>query len=210
MWHWRDDDFTTLRNVAAEAAHEPEWSDYSKFCFDYERGLRPQAFATLERFIHFFERKPFAERRRFVSWLMTLLYVRHRTDGLRGQHKAVPHPLRLRIIEPTLLEWTAVEPHCAEPHRWLGGYEHLKSAVDVDSTDVIARRKLITLILSNVGYSTHELPEGYIGEPHQDLALLHEAAELLDGIPNGDERRQLEDEIAEERSLIQEYLRGKS
>jgi len=201
MRYWRDDYFKTLRDITADATKWPEWADYADFCLEYERGLRPQAFTTLERFIRALEGAPFPERRRFVSWLMTT------SDGTRGQHMAVPHPLRLRIVEPTLVEWTAVEPKCPEPHRWLGGYEHLKSALELDETDEVARRKLVVCILGSVGYSTHERPSGYVGNPQQDLASLVEAEGLLQGLPNEDERRQWASEIQEERVLIQQYLR---
>jgi hypothetical protein len=46
----------------------------------------------------------------------------------------VPHPLHVRVVEPTLLEWTEVEPGCSEPHRCLGGYEHLKRAIELAPT----------------------------------------------------------------------------
>ena len=117
---------------------------------------------------------------------------------------AVPHPLRLRIVEPTLVEWTAVEPKCSEPHRWLGGYEHLKLALELNEADDIARRKLIICLL---GVGTHELPAAYVGDPQQDLAALDEAEALLERIPSEDERRLLFAEIQEERFLIEKYLR---
>ena len=96
MQYWRDDYFKTLVDIAADAAKSPDWADYAAFCLEYESGLRPQAFAVLERFMHALERAQYSERRRFVSWLMNT------ADGTPGQHLAVPHPLRLRIVEPTL------------------------------------------------------------------------------------------------------------
>ncbi len=200
MWHWRDKYFKTLREISAEAERSHEWSDYAAFCSEYERGLRKQAFAILNRFISNMERAPFSERKRFVSWLMNA------TAGVEGQHMAAPHPLRVRIIEPTLVEWTAVEPNCSEPHRWLGGYEHLKSALLLDASDEIARRKLLDLIMGAVDYSTHELPHGYIGDPHEDLIGLAEACELADGMTNEIERKQFAEEIEQQRVLIQSYL----
>ena len=198
MQYWRDDFFKTLVDIAADAAKFPDWADYAAFCLEYERGLRPQAFAVLERFMHALERAPFSERRRFVSWLMNT------ADGTPGQHVAVPHPLRLRIVEPTLVEWTAVEPKCSEPHRWIGGYEHLKLALELNGGDHAARRKLIICLL---GVGTHQLPDLYVGNPHQDLASLLEAEALLPGLPGEDERRQWFAAIQEERFLIQQYLR---
>jgi hypothetical protein len=96
-----------------------------------------------------------------------------------------------------------VEPDCAEPHRWIGGYEHLKRALELDATDELARRKLIICLLQ-VG--SHLLPKAYVGDPHQDLKNLSEAEALLHGLPNEDERRQWSVEIQEERFLILQYL----
>ncbi len=200
MWHWRDEYFKTLRDVSAGAARSPEWYEYARFCSEYECGLRREAFTTLDRFILRLEREGFSERRRFVSWLLNT------TNGVQGQHMALPHPLRVRIIEPTLIEWTAVEPTCSEPHRWLGGYEHLQSALEIDASDEIARRKLVSLILGSGDYSTHELPSGYIGDPHQDLAALAEANELASSLSSEIERKQFAEEIEQQRLLIQTYL----
>src|SRR5215469_16233057 len=99
MYFWREDYFQTLKDVAAEAKMSPEWADYAAFCSEYERGLRPRAFAILEQFMHSMERASFADRRRFVSWLMS------RSDGREGRSMLIPHPLHIRVIEPTLLEW---------------------------------------------------------------------------------------------------------
>jgi hypothetical protein len=77
----------------------------------------------------------------------------------------VPHPLHVRVVEPTLLEWTEVEPGCSEPHRWLGGYEHLKRAIELAPDDELARRKLVVLILGRVGFASYELPVGYLAPP---------------------------------------------
>ena len=201
MHFWRKDYFQTLKDVAAEAGTSPDWADYAAFCLEYERGLRAQAFAILERFIHSLEHAPFAERRRFVSWLM------NRADGRQGRTMLVPHPLHLRVVEPTLLEWTEVEPRCSEPHRWLGGYEHLKRGIELQPDDQLARRKLIVSILGGVGFATHELPVGYIGVPDEGLASLSEAEALLEGLSDEGDRRDFAAQVAEKRAQIHEYLR---
>ena len=111
----------------------------------------------------------------------------------------VPHPLHVRVVEPTLPEWTEVEPGCSEPHRWLGGYEHLKRAIELAPDDELARRKLLVLILGRVGFASYELPVGYLSAAHEDLTALSEAEVLLQGLSSDDDRRQLAAEIAEER-----------
>ncbi len=198
MFHWREDYFQALRDVAGEARKFPEWADYADFCTQYEKGLRGQALAILEPFISRLELAPFEQRRRFVSWIL------HRAEERKGKHMLIPYPLHRRIVEPTLLEWTMVEANCSEPHRWLGDHEHLKLAIDLDPDDQLARKKLIVSFLSRVG--TYELPDRYIGSPENDLGLLNEAETLLPGLRGDEDRRSLAASIAEERALIREYL----
>jgi hypothetical protein len=201
MHYWGKQHFELLKKAAADATSEsPRWQDYADFCLEYERGLRKQAFLLLERFIVRMEREPFIERRRFVSWL------KKTADGREGSHMLIPQPLAFRIVEPTLLEWTEVEPNCSEPHRWIGDLEHLERAIELDPTDQIALTKLVVVLLSGVDYATHELPYGYLGLPSEDLADLSKAEALLPRLANEDERAAFAADIAEERYAINEYL----
>ena len=126
MYFWREDEFKTLRQVAADARTVPLWSDYAAFCEQYERGLRTQEFAMLEAFITKLEHARFADRRAFVSWLA------QQAEGRQGRQMLIPHQLQTRLMEPTLLEWTMLEPGCAEPHLWLGRYDDLKFLCNPD------------------------------------------------------------------------------
>jgi hypothetical protein len=204
MYFWRQQYFQSLKSIAVEATAEPEWSDYATYCTDYERGLRRQAFATLDAFIVRMKCAPFAERKRFVSWLM------HHADGREGEHMLVPHPVRTRLVEPTCNEWIEVEPASSEPHRWLGSYDHLKVALRLDATDEIARRKFLICVLKEIRYLTHELPAGYLGDPQEDLIVLGEAQAAVAGLSNQDERKDFEVEFARQRKLIEDHCQKKS
>jgi hypothetical protein len=203
MHYWAKEYFETLKVVAKAARTVPEWADYATFCEEYERGLRRDALVVLDRFISSMERAPFAARRRFVGWLT------QQADGRDGRHRLIPQPLQVRIVEPTLLEWTLVDPQCYEPHLWLGGFDHLRQAHELAPGNELVSKKLVIAILSRVGFSTHELPAGYLGIPTQDLADLAEAEGLLQGLSSSEDRVQLLAEIAEERNLIREYLRNR-
>jgi hypothetical protein len=203
MYYWREQYFLGLKATAAAALKESaKWQDYGTFCLEYERGLRQQAFRVLERFMHSMEREPFNERRQFVSWLMSAAY-RH-----DGRHMLIPHPLRIRVVEPTLLEWTIVEPDCSEPHRWLGGREHLARAVELDPDDQIALREFIVCLLSEVGYATHELPVGLLGSALTVLETLEKVETLLPSLSSDDDGATYAAEVLEERAAIHEYLAG--
>jgi hypothetical protein len=201
MYHWRDTFFQTLRDIALEARSAQKWPDYVTFCEEYERGLRAAAFSALDRFVANLERAPFPERREFVDWLL------RRTDGRDGLGMVMPHPLYRRIVEPTLIQWTEIDPGCADPYQWLGGYENLKHALKLNPNDHIARRKLISRILQRVSFATHELPAGYLGSPLEDLVALDEAEALTQELDSEVERRELGVSIGEQRKLIQAYLR---
>ncbi len=204
MYFWAENDFKTLKDVAVEARAVPEWADYAAFCEEYERGLRGKAFTILEGFMSHLERAPFAERRRFVSWLSV------RSDRREGRERLIPHPLQVRIVEPTLLEWTVVEPDCSEPHLWLGGYEHVKRAFELEPDNQLARRKLIILIWGRVNFCAYELPVAHLGNVDRDLATLREVEELLKGLSNEADRVSLAADLAEDRRLIEEVLRKQS
>jgi hypothetical protein len=202
MYYWRKDYFESLQAAADDARATPEWMEYATFCAEMELGLRKQALNSLARFIEEMERSPFSKRRRFVSWLCA------RTDRSWGNSILTPHPLRLRIVEPTLAEWTIEEPTDSEPHRWIGGYEHLLQAIELEPNDQIARRKLVICVLSRASNNAHELPIGYLGAPHKDLSALDEAEDLLAKLSNDEERKTLLTDITELRSAIHGYLKG--
>lgn len=202
MHHWRKDYFELLKRAAVDAVcQSAKWQDYADFCLEYERGLRRQAFLILERFILRMEREPFLEKRRFVSWLMNT------AEGQQGSHMLIPHPLAVRIVEPTLLEWAEVETSSSEPHRWIGGLEHLERAIELDPTDHIAIKKLVIVYLSGIDCATHELPYGYLGSTSEDLATLSKAEALLPQLVNEEDRATYAVDIAEQRYAIYEYLR---
>ena len=139
-----------------------------------------------------------------MSWLLSISY------GREGRHMLIPHPLNIRVVEPTLLEWSELEPACSEPHRWLGDYAHLERAIELDPADQIALRELVISLLSRVGYSTHELPVGYLGSPKIDLETLDRIKALLPGILSDDDRAAYAAAVAEEMAAINEYPRKRS
>jgi hypothetical protein len=109
MHFWRKDYFQTLKEVAAEAATRSQWSEYGAFCQEYERGLRREAFTILNRLISSLERASFSDRRDFLSWLLP------KADSKEGKPMLITHPLHIRIVEQTILEWTIVDHENSEP-----------------------------------------------------------------------------------------------
>jgi len=203
MHFWRQDRFKSLQEFIKDADKFPEWSDYFAYCEHLERGLRKEAFAKLDGFISSLLTMSFEERRRFVSWL----YNRVWNSGWLNTF--VPHPLQTRLTDPTLIEWVERQPDAAEPHCWLGTAEHLRRSVALDPQNEVACRRLISCILSGMGYAIHELPAFYLGDdPLEDLADLATAGELLTNVYNPDDRTQFAARITEVKKLLEEYIRS--
>jgi hypothetical protein len=186
-----------MRSVEVKAKGFPGWEGYARFCGDLQRGLRKQAFEALEGFIAKLELAPLIERCQFVHWLLSEI------DQAGSNTLLAPHPLKVRIVDPTLLEWVTTAPNSSEPHRWIGGHDHLKRAIEIDPDDQIARKQLVVSILDGVAYATHEMPRGYLGSPQDDWQALAEAELLLAGLTNEEIRRDLLSEVAEQRLLVE-------
>jgi hypothetical protein len=204
LWHWREQSFRALKDVAAEAGQTHAWAGYAQYCTQLECGLRKPALEALNRFIQQTETAPFADRKCFVSWLM------HQAASSTAAGSLVPYPLRKRLIDPTLAEWLEVEPLSSEPHRWLGGYDHLGRALVLDPTDEIARVRFVSCVVSDVDYAAHELPQGYLGDLHKDLTFLMEAEIAALGLSSSADRLGAIAEIRALQARILAHLNSES
>lgn len=109
--------FEALQRTAADAHGDPALEEFAAYCRLREQGLRKQALAHVEQLVASLADEAFPHRRAFVSWvLVQSLQGEWDSDGLL----LLPHPLRRRLIEPTLLDWTRWRPDAPEPHFWLG------------------------------------------------------------------------------------------
>lgn len=200
MRNWRDEHYRTLKEVSHEANSHLPWAEFGMYCDLQERGLRRQAFHALDAFIAKIEKAPFDARRDFVSWLL------HRADDRDGLSALVPHPLRTKVVAPTLEEWITVSPDSAEPFRWLGTLHDLRRAMALDPFDEIASRRFIKYALAHVGYSVHELPAGYLGDPIEDLGILAEAELAANALSNVTQKTRARMWISDLRVAVETYV----
>lgn len=211
-----------IRLIASEAAREPAWHTYARYCRERERGLRKRALRTLENFVGTAEWWPFGARLSFAAWLCA-----HLERPGWARFDLTPHPLATRILRPTLVEWTTRDPAAPLPHRWLGmffGYDyyqgpraglaeppgdrkqHLRRAIELDPTEQPARVQLAELLMGDLEYDAHHLPEYYIGEAEHDGGVAKEAAHLIEGLTDPIDRVRLRAEFAAARQLLEDWL----
>lgn len=216
-----------LRLVQREANAIPPLSDFGAYCRDRERGLRKSAFDHLDRFIKEAKQWPFGTRKGFVDWLCSCLAAFSDSDG----YGLAPKPLVTEIIEPTLGEWMTREVHDSTPCRWAGMFfsgvaygalraglvnstnaakEHLHEAIRRNSGDRVARVRLIELIIGDIEFNCHHLPEYYLGDPNDDLLQLNEGRELLASVTPQAEHERLRGEIEHVAMLVSDWIRCKS
>lgn len=210
-----------LLRMAEEAGRVPAWAEYALYCRARERGLRPRALGHLDAFLRAAVRWPFPERREFAGWLARAL---ENPDWER--YDLSPHPLVVRLLRPTLLEWTEREPASPLPHRWLGMFfsayaytaaaqapdsplpaeRHLRRALELDPGEQPARIHLVRLLLERLYFAAHHLPAVYLGDPGEDLALAAEVARLVEGVAEPGLRSHLRGEAAAARRLVEDWI----
>jgi hypothetical protein len=177
MLYWRRDSFVKLATIQARLAEHPELAQYVEYLNCLGQGLRQQALGHIESLIGSLRQLDVSRQRELASILC-------RETAISTGHKLIPHPLQAEFIKPVIRDWLESDPDAAEPRRWTGDLEDLKRAVELDSFCDYTRWRLIMRILGHVGFSTHELPSGYLGdvEVDEDLLILagHEAQRLID------------------------------
>ncbi len=199
-WYWREKNFEGLRTVAIEAAKNPDTVLYSEYCELREKGLRKEAFQKLTQFINRACTWDLDKRFYFVDWLENIRYNNEEIYDL------IPHPLYQMLVQPTLLEWIETNPDDPAGYRWLGDIDSLRKAVSISSHEQIAREKLIDDLIHKVGYSVHHLPEGYIGDPSEDLTILNEIKTLITSIEDIVLIEKFDGQYADLHELVKSYF----
>ncbi|RYZ55477.1 MAG: hypothetical protein EOO14_13215, partial [Chitinophagaceae bacterium] len=200
-----EDQNKALLAVAQAAGQNPDWEAYAAFCFAREKGLRKEAFSYLETFLQQTAKWRQAQKIAFVTFLFPLVETIEAAD-----QGPLPHPLSERLVKPTLEAWCQDEKTDSRPFRWYGtcfrSVEHLVKAIELDPADDRAGLQLITGWRDALYYSLHHLPEGYIGDPAEDLRLADAIQSHIDQLRDSALRQTWSDNLAADRSLIQNYI----
>ena len=198
MHYWRKDSFDKLDSLRQRLSCVPELAEYVRYLELLSLGLRKDALKHIEDLLSTIRALPNSKQREIASILC------RETDHQPG-HCLIPNPLHCRFIAPVITDWAFDEPNNPEPLRWTGILADLIRAVEIDPSYDDTRRRLILCILGFVGYSTHELPIGYLGVIEDDYALLRvakrEALLLCDPVLRDNYLRMID----EEKRNIDEY-----
>jgi len=122
----------------------------------------------------------------------------------------LPHQLKESVVKQTLLKWCDDQTIDSRPFRWYGrvfkSETHLSRAVEIDPLDDVARTVLLNWMIDQIDYSLHHMPEGYIGDPVEDLAYATQLQGLIEVVQDVAEREAWQGELDFSVELINNYL----
>jgi hypothetical protein len=203
MHYWRQDSFDKLSSLKERLAGTPELAAYVSYIEFLDRGLRQEGLKHIEDLISTLRALPL-ERQRHIASLLC------RETEIELGHKLIPYPLERRFITPVIADWKNAEPLNPEPLRWTRDLQDLRRSMELDPSCDWTRRRLILKILGFVGFSTHELPAGYLGVVEEDYELLNLARQEALLLRDVKMRESYLGLIAEEKKEIDEYIKRKA
>jgi hypothetical protein len=197
-----------LLTVGKAALTNPDWTEYVNYCFAREKGLRKEAFKCLDNFLRATNNWTNDQKIKFVEFLFPYFETVEEAD-----YGPFPQPLSERLVKPTLEYWCEKQNKDERPFRWYGTYyrseEHLYKALELNPEDDIARQRLLTRWTYNIYYSIHHLPEGYIGNPLEDLELAVKVKHHIDQLTDANLRSKWTRELEEDLELVRNYVEWK-
>ena len=194
-----------LLTVGNTALKNPAWIEYANYCFSREKGLRKIAFKHLEDFLSIANGWSFEQKMEFVKFLLPLFETVKEAD-----YGAFPQPLHEGLVKSTLEQWCEQETEDERPFRWYGTYyrseNHLLKALQLNPKDDTSRQRLLSWWTYNIYYSIHHLPEGYIGEPNDDLELAQKAYSQIDQLTDLNLKDKWRKELEENLEFVRNYI----
>lgn len=148
-----------------------------------ERGLRKAWLVHIDEFIEEVNTWNFERQWTFVNWLLSTC------EGETDASFLLIHPLKDRLLKPTLKKWMKEMPDDVRPYRWYGlffdeddRFIYLQEAITRGGRrEQLAIERMIDHHLYGLWYSFHHLDEDlYLGEIEEDAAILTEAWLLIE------------------------------
>lgn len=183
-------------------------TEYANYCFAREKGLRKEAFKHLYNFLQSTCNWTHDQKIEFVKFLFLFFETVEEAD-----YGPFPQPLSEKLVRPILEGWCKEENKDERPFRWYGTYyrseDHLFYALKLNPKDDISRQQLLTWWTSNIYYSIHHLPDGYIGDPNEDLQLAEKAKSHIEQLTDPNLKEHWMKELEVDLEFVRNYLEWK-
>ena len=181
--YWNKNNFESLIQIAAQLRKTKELVRLAEYCELREKGLRKHALAAVRRFLD--ESAALAEERK-LELAISLLELHW---AIPEAHQFLTHPLQHEFILPTLRK--ASRPgnsafrNLALLEALSGGGEEgrnaLSLALQYDPSDIMVRKKIVSMLLNEADFAMHHLHEShFIGSEEHCQTVLDKAGALLE------------------------------
>jgi hypothetical protein len=174
----KTDSNTTRELLKLTSIKYPFFADY---CNYLEKGLRKDALKCLDIFLDNTKDWDYITKATFCK---TIFSVSSTTNN--NLDFVFTTNLTEKLIKPTLLEMTTQEPDTYLAFKWYGQYfrntTFIKKANELNPTDNSIKLILLNSLENDLWSSTHNLPEGYLGDIEEDEHTLELAFSLLDSL----------------------------
>ena len=202
-------DNSELENMIEKLGDDESLIHYKNYCEKRLEGLRKEAFAEMNLFLKNFVAANFEQRKRFVNIIL------QSADDFKNSltHNTMPTPLNVQMISPTLDEWGKIESANYLPFYWKAKYFYDDDALEYAIKLNPSEQKPLLLSLERdinvLSFSTHHLPEGYIGNIHEDLLLIEKIEEKICLVTDESVKKALTDDFLFYKELVNNYYEWK-
>ena len=145
----------------------PDYKLFAEYCHYLDKGLRKDALKNLDNFLNAAKYWDTLKKIEFCQAIFSLSKPDNDFDII------LKESLRKNLIEETLLEMTKLNPNDFSAFKWYGQFfrslEFLKKAFELNPTNLSTAQILVTSLEYDLWFSTHHLPEGYLGIVEDDL-----------------------------------------
>jgi hypothetical protein len=200
-----------LKNII-QNEHINDYRLFKDFCLFKEKGLRKEAFKSLNSFTEEAKKWDVKKQHNFVCWLFGLFEVSV------DIHHVLVYPLEENLLKPLLAEWMSLDPKDPRPYRWYGLFlntdktvKYLKLAIKTGgSKEQQALLKLIDIYFYSLWYSFHHISEDlYLGDINEDKLLIEKIEKLNKDVESEQHKKDVVEDLLYYKNLINDWVKFK-
>ncbi|GGI12901.1 hypothetical protein [Gottfriedia solisilvae] len=189
--------------------HSDKYKLFKEFCILKEKGLRKEAFKSLNTFINDLKKWDANAQKEFACWLFDVF------ENTEEIHHVLVHPLEENLLKPLLNQWMISTPKDSRPFRWHGLFlnteyriKYLKIAIEIGrDKEQNALLQLIELYFYSLWYSFHHISEDfYLGDINEDKSLIVQIEDLISKVDNEQFKKNLNDNLIYYKNLLSDWI----
>ncbi|CRK84736.1 hypothetical protein [Neobacillus massiliamazoniensis] len=182
---------------------------FKEFCLFKEKGLRKDAFKSLNLFIEEVKGWQAKQKKEFAHWLFKWF------EESEDIHYLLVHPLEENILKPILEDWMIEDPKDPQPFRWYGLFlksenhlKHLETALRVGGkSEQRVLMEIINYYLYSLEFSFHHISEdAYIGDISEDQDFVLKIENLSTEITNVESKKDVSESVIYYKNLLSDWI----